>query len=47
MEKITISVETISIQAEVYDTPTAKKIFDALPLESTVSVWGDEIYFDI
>ena len=47
MEKITISVETISIQAEVYDTPTAKKIFDALPLESTVSVWGDEIYFGI
>ena len=29
------------------DTPTASKILEALPIEGTVNVWGDEIYFDI
>ena len=29
------------------DTPTAYKILEALPLESSANVWGDEIYFDI
>ena len=47
MEKITISVENISIKAEMFDTLTAQRILKSLPLESTVNVWGDEIYFDI
>jgi len=47
MRKITISVENLSIAAEMFDTPTAQRILEALPLESTVNVWGDEIYFDI
>ena len=47
MEKISISVENVSVEAEMLDTPTACKIFDALPFESTANVWGDEIYFDI
>jgi hypothetical protein len=47
MHKINISVEKLSIVAEMYDTPTAQKIIEALPLESAVNVWGDEIYFDI
>jgi len=29
------------------DTPTARKIGEVLPLEGSVNVWGDEIYFDI
>ena len=47
MVKIMIRVENISIQAELLDTPTAKKIMEILPLEGSVNVWGDEIYFDI
>ena len=47
MVKITIEVESISMEAELLDTPTASKIADALPLEGSVNVWGDEIYFDI
>jgi hypothetical protein len=47
MEKISISVENVSVEAEMFDTPTADKIFKALPFESAVNVWGDEIYFDI
>lgn len=47
MKKIIISSEDLSVQAELNDTYTAKKIFEALPIEATVNIWGDEIYFDI
>ena len=47
MKKISISVENVSVEAEMFDTPTAGKILEALPFESAVNVWGDEIYFDI
>ena len=47
MAKINISAGNISLEAEMLDTPTASKIFEALPLESSANVWGDEIYFDI
>ncbi len=47
MEKINISVDNVSVEAEIFDTPTAGKILEALPLESPANVWGDEIYFDI
>jgi len=44
---ITISVGPLSVEAVLHDTPTAKKIAAALPLRSTFSTWGDEIYFAI
>jgi hypothetical protein len=47
MARINISVENLSVEAEMLDTPTASKILDALPFESSANVWGDEIYFDI
>ncbi len=47
MVKINLSVGNVSLQAEMLDTPTANKIFEALPFESSANVWGDEIYFDI
>jgi hypothetical protein len=33
--------------AELNNTITAQNIFQKLPLESTVSRWGDEIFFNI
>ncbi len=47
MEKINISVENLSIEAEMFETPTARKMIEALPLEGSVNVWGEEIYFNI
>jgi hypothetical protein len=47
MDKISISIENVMIEAEMFDTPTAAKILHALPIEGTANVWGDEIYFDI
>jgi hypothetical protein len=47
MEKISISVGHVSVEAEMLDTPTAGQILQALPFQSAANVWGDEIYFDI
>jgi hypothetical protein len=47
MAKIVISVGNVSLEAEMLDTPTAEKILESLPFESSANVWGDEIYFDI
>jgi len=47
MAKIKISVGKVSIEAEMFDTLTATRIFEALPIEATANVWGDEIYFDV
>ena len=47
MAKINLSVGKVSLEAEMLDTPTASKILEALPFESSANVWGDEIYFDI
>lgn len=45
--KITVRVENIKADAELNDNETARRIWEALPIESTASTWGDEIYFPI
>jgi len=47
--QIKISFESASIEliGELYDTPTAKKVWEALPLSAAINIWGEEIYFDI
>ena len=47
MGKIRITVENLSVTAELLDTATARKIMEALPFEGSVNVWGQEIYFTI
>ena len=47
MKTIAISAGDISLPAELNDSPTAQQIWDALPLDGTANVWGDEIYFEI
>jgi hypothetical protein len=43
--RIVIRIGTLSMEAELNETPTAKKIAAALPLRATFNTWGDEIYF--
>jgi uncharacterized protein len=44
---IRISVEDIVLDAELFDTATARSIADALPIETEPNEWGDEFYFEI
>jgi uncharacterized protein len=45
--RIALRIGTLSMEAELNETPTAKKIAAALPLRTSFSTWGDEIYFAI
>ena len=47
MKTIIISVEDLTLDAELNTSETAHQIYEALPLEGSVNLWGDEIYFDI
>jgi len=47
MEKIKIEVNGRIYEAELYDTPTTKRILQNLPFEGNANVWGEEVYFTI
>ena len=47
MNDIIIEISGKKINAELNNSPTVRKIYDALPLESNINRWGDEIYFEI
>ncbi len=44
---ITINAEPVTMKAELNDTPTARMIWEALPITGRANTWGDEIYFEI
>jgi hypothetical protein len=45
--RITITAGSVSMQAELNDSTTAKKINESLPITGRANTWGDEIYFEI
>ncbi|MCC6694525.1 MAG: hypothetical protein IT365_02740 [Candidatus Hydrogenedentes bacterium] len=45
--RIQIATRNIAITGELFDMPTARKVLEALPCVSEVSVWGEEAYFSI
>jgi uncharacterized protein len=44
---IQIRIGHLTMEAELYDTPTAQKIARSLPISTSFNTWGDEIYFSI
>jgi len=47
MATVNLIIGDTTIEAELRDTPTARKLLEALPIESRGSFWGDEFYFDV
>ena len=40
-----MTIGSVNLEAELFDTPTADAIYAKLPFTSTASTWGDEVYF--
>lgn len=47
MARIRFDFGTLTLDAELLDTPTAKAIAAALPISSSALTWGEEVYFDV
>lgn len=45
--KIRITVNGITLDGELVDTPCAQAIAGALPIETSPHEWGDEFYFEL
>jgi hypothetical protein len=46
MRKIVIRAGGVAIRARLLDTPTAERIWAALPIQAAARTWGGEVYFD-
>jgi len=46
MPRIRFDFGTLTLDAELLDTPTAAAIAKALPVAASVMTWGEEVYFD-
>jgi hypothetical protein len=47
MARIRFDFGTLTLDAELLDTPTARAIAAALPITSSALTWGEEVYFDV
>jgi hypothetical protein len=47
MSRIRFDFATLTLDAELLDTPTARAIAAALPISSSALTWGEEVYFEI
>jgi hypothetical protein len=47
MTRIRFDFGTLTLDAELLDTPTARAVAAALPLSSSALTWGEEVYFEI
>jgi uncharacterized protein len=47
MQRIRFDFGTLTLDAELLDTPTARAVAAALPFASSALTWGEEVYFEV
>ena len=45
MRRLRMTIGSVVISAELFDTPTADAIYDSVPFSSSARLWGEEVYF--
>ena len=47
MPRIRFDFGSLTLDADLLDTPTAKAVLVALPFLASAMTWGEEVYFDV
>ena len=45
MRKLKLTIGSVELQAELFDTPTADALYEEAPFSSSAQTWGEEVYF--
>lgn len=45
MRKLRMTIGKVTIDAELFETPTADALYAAAPFEARATTWGEEVYF--